>query len=103
MELKKEELLIIEESFNAKIAFHESEIEEIKRLPDSYYEKKLERGSIRIVNQFKDSPDTIETLREKDIQKEIYSIKIIEDLKKKLFLSDSCLLLVSNKIQLKLS
>ena len=102
MELKSNDLRLLEDSLNAKIALHELEIDEIKAIEDSYYESKAERLS-GITKLTKGTPVTGEELRKKDIQKEIDKIKETKELRDKLFLSDSYLLLISNKVNLTLS
>lgn len=102
MELQKKDLQILEDSLDSKIAFHESEIEEIKNLDDSYYEEKVKR--LAPINKIASrSSLTVEGLRNKDIQKERDEIKKVKELKEKLFLSDSYLLLISNKVNLNIS
>lgn len=100
MQLKNKELQIIEESLNLKIQFHKDEIELIKNETD-YYEDKVEK--FKKFKQFSTNHSTVESLKDKDIQKELDKIKEIEELKENLFLSDSCLLLISNKVNLNLS
>lgn len=100
MQLKNKELQIIEESLNLKIEFHKDEIELIKN-ETAYYE-----GKVKKFTKFAKStnnPETLESLKDKDIQKELDKIKEIEELKENLFFSDSYLLLISNKVHLSIS
>lgn len=101
MELKNKELQIIEDSLNLKIQFHKEEIEAIKSEVD-YYERKVKKFE-SLNKVIKKEEVTVESLKNKDIQKELDKIKEIEELKENLFLSDSYLLLISNKVNLNLS
>lgn len=101
MEIGSEELHIIEDSLNSKIEVHKQRIEAITKDEDSHYQNLLKRYRNLKLEYVNGEEITLESLKNKDVIKELEEIKKIELFKSRLFNSDSYLYLIPDKLSSK--
>lgn len=101
MEIGSEELHIIEDSLNSKIEVHKQRIEAITKDEDGHYQNLLKRYRNLKLEYVNGEEITLESLKNKDVIKELEEIKKIELFKSRLFNSDSYLYLIPDKLSSK--